>query len=153
MNKIIILMLIAVLFPMWSVCAFDKNTLAEMNKGILMLSENIEDCTPYEAEFNHPFTGEKLTRKIVGMVADECTYVEAMPKGGKMECNFPKSTLPSIAAFYQASANADSIEANVSTSISDSGNESKSTYKINGKEVDNPLQESLDSGICIISGY
>lgn len=29
----------------------------------------------------------------------------------------------------------------------------KTTYTINGKVVDNPFQEAMNSGVCVISGY
>lgn len=41
----------------------------------------------------------------------------------------------------------------VELSLGDKKQEAKYTYTINEKEVENPLQECLDNGICTISGY
>ena len=124
---------------------------AQGNKDILELADKLETCTPYKANFVHPLTGEKLTREIVGMTNEKCVYVEGMPNGGKMECKYSKDSLPSIAQYYRDTANADSSKVTVSGSKTDST--PKIVYKINGKSVDNPLQECMNNGDCVISGY
>ena len=124
---------------------------AQGNKDILELADKLETCTPYKANFVHPLTGEKLTREIVGMTNGKCLYIEGMPNGGKMECKYSKDSLSSIAQYYRDTANAGSSEVNVSTSQTDS--KPKPIYKINGKPVDNPMQECMNNGDCVISGY
>ena len=124
---------------------------AQKNKDILELADKLETCTPYKANFVHPLTGEKLTREIVGMTNGKCVYVEGMPNGGKMKCKYSKDSLPSIAQYYRNTANAGSSEVNVSISQTDS--KPKTIYKINGKPVDNPMQECMNNGDCVISGY
>ena len=85
------------------------------------------------------------------MTNGKCVYVEGMPNGGKMECKYSKDSLPSIAQYYRDTANADSSKVTVSGSKTDST--PKIVYKINGKSVDNPLQECMNNGDCVISGY
>ena len=117
---------------------------------LLKFADKLETCKPYKGSFDHPFTGEKLTREIMGMASSKCVYIEGMPVGGKMECKYSKDSLSSIAQYYRDSVNADSFGVNISGSITDSTPET--TYKINGQIVDNPLQESMNNGDCVISG-
>lgn len=106
-------------------------------KKILKFADKLQACEVYKTTFIHPLTREKLTREILGIRDDRCLYIEGMPNGGKMECRYSKDSLPSMAQFYK--------------DILSPRKSPKSTYKINGKIVKNPLQECLDNGDCVIS--
>lgn len=88
------------------------------------LAEKLNSCTPYQSQFEHPFTGDMMERKILGMVNGKCSYVESMPNNGKMECNYTDDRRVIVAQYYKDMSSAT-----------------------------NPLQTSLDDGSCVISGY
>ena len=79
------------------------------------------------------------------------SYVEQMPNGGKMECKYVESDRITVAQYYKDMANAESEEVNISGNLFNE--KPKITYKVNGKEVENPLQAALNNGTCVISGY
>lgn len=76
-----------------------------------------------------------------------------MPNGGKMECRYSVESRKAVAQYYRNIANAQSSGTKVEFSLGDEKQEAKYTYTINGKKVENPLQECLDNGTCTISGY
>ena len=117
---------------------------------MLAFADHLEKCTPYKGEFTHPFTGQKMQRKIVGIVDDRCLYTEEMPNNGLMTCKHHIDQLPVIAQHYRVVILAESYS--LSASIK-SQEKVKTTYTINGKEVKNPLQECMNNGTCVISGY
>ncbi|MCB1754638.1 MAG: hypothetical protein KDJ38_03900 [Gammaproteobacteria bacterium] len=153
MRKLLVLMLVGAILPAGYTAASEGFDIEAMNKEILEFSGHLETCTPYEAVIIHIMTGDELSRKIVGMEAGKCIYIEEMPQGGKMTCKYPESMLTPIAAYYRKAAKAESFSVNVKSSYSDSAFESESTYSLNGKVVENPLQEVLENGVCVISGY
>ncbi len=116
-----------------------------------LFPDNLKTCSPYKCQFTHMFTGEKMNKEIVGLVDEKCSYVEEMPNNGKMECSYTKSTRETIAQFYGDLTEAETLS--FKAHISSSAGEAKSTYTINGKEVENPLQEVLDDGQCVVLGY
>jgi hypothetical protein len=101
--------------------------------------------------FKHPLTGEILEKEILGIIDGKCNYVEQMPNGGKMECKYSESERAVVAQYYKDVANAESV--GTSFSLDSGSGEQKAKYTINGKVVDNPLQEAMTSGACVISGY
>lgn len=113
--------------------------------------DKLAKCEPYKCQFKHPFTGEMLERKIVGIEGGKCFYVEQMPNGGKMECRYSQSQREAAAQYYKDTLSAQSLETQATLHPSTGKQEVK--YKIDGKEVDNPLQDALSCGDCVISGY
>ena len=106
------------------------------------LPGNLEKCTAYSEEFVHPFSGEELTRKVVGLNADGlCEYKEEMPGDGLMTCTYSEKTRKVIAQYYKDQA------------LSSSFAGTNTMYVLNGKSVKNPLDEAMKNGDCIISGY
>src|SRR6056297_599448 len=90
----------------------------------------------------HPFSGEELTRKVVGLNADGlCEYKEEMPGDGLMTCTYSEKTREVIAQYYK------------DQSLSSSFAGTNTMYVLNGKSVENPLDEAMKNGDCIISGY
>jgi len=84
------------------------------------------------------------------MTDGECLYVEGMPNGGKMECRYSEASRREVAQYYRDWSNARSSQTQAATS---SEPEEEPTYTIDGNEVDNPLQESMSNGTCVVSGY
>jgi hypothetical protein len=74
-----------------------------------------------------------------------------MPNGGKMECRYSPESGKAVAQYYRDLANSESFGTKASMSLPEG--KQKIKYTINGKEVENPLEECLKNGECIISGY
>ena len=116
----------------------------------IVFADKLSSCTKYKATFKHPFTGDMLEKEILGVIGGKCNYVEQMPNGGKMECKYSESERMAVAQYYEDVANAESVGTSLSADLG--SGEQKATYTINGKMVDNPLQEAMTSGACVISG-
>ena len=117
----------------------------------IVFADKLSSCTKYKATFKHPLTGDMLEKEILGVIGGKCNYVEQMPNGGKMECKYSESERVVVAQYYKDVANAESVGTSFSADLG--SGEQKATYTINGKVVDNPLQEAMTSGACVISGY
>ncbi len=117
----------------------------------MVFPDKLSSCTPYKITFKHPLTGEMLEKEILGIVNGKCDYVEQMPNNGKMECKYTESERKAAAQYYKDVASAETFGASVSANLVDG--EQKTTYTIDGKVVDNPLQEFMNSGVCVITGY
>lgn len=113
------------------------------------LPEKLDSCEKFACEIEHPFSGEMVKREIVGLKNSKCEYKEEMPNGGEMNCQYPLELRKAVAQYYRDIAKAESQEVNITFS-SEGQN---ITYLINSKQVENPLQEALDTGACVISGY
>ncbi len=112
---------------------------------------NLIICATYKTTFIHPLTGDVLEKEIQGMVDGKCNYTEQMPNNGRMDCKYTESMLGAIVSYHKDLASAEDFGMELQ-SDSNSG-APKVTYTIDGKEVENPLQEALDTGMCVISGY
>lgn len=115
-----------------------------------VLPNKLDSCTEYKCQFIHPFTGEAMIREIIGIIDEKCNYVEEMPSNGKLECKYTESMRKAAAQYYKDVALAESFGTEIK---GDLGGETEIKYTINGKEVENPLQEAMENGQCIISGY
>ena len=116
----------------------------------IIFADKLASCIPYKMTFKHPFSETQLfEREILGITNDLCGYVEAMPSNGAMMCNYSAEQRVAIAKYYKDTFLAESF--GVDVVANETGQ--KTTYFINGKEVENPLQEALQSGICFISSY
>ena len=111
--------------------------------------DKLDSCTKYSCKFLHPFTGEEMTKQILGLENDKCHYTEEMPNDGKMECYYPSSLRKAVAQEYKDLQSAQ--DTSVSVKIGSEG--TKVTYTVDGKTVSSPSQEALDSGACVVSGY
>jgi len=108
-------------------------------------------CESFSCKFEHPFTGEIMEKKIIGLVNGKCQYTEEMPNNGKMDCEYSESLRKAVAQYHRDLVIAESAETIVEADLENS--DIKITYTIDGKEVENPLQEATTNGQCIISGY
>lgn len=110
--------------------------------------EMLDNCQASITKFKHPFTWEMMKKEIVGISNNKCIYIEEMPNNGKMTCSYNDIERRIAAQFYYHISTND-YSANASTS----NGKATSTYEINGKVYNNPLQDFLDNEICIITGY
>ncbi len=122
-------------------------------KELRVLATSIQDCTAIVQPYVHPMTGEKLERRITGMKNEKCNYVVTMPKGGKMDCNFPQDKLKDMTDYFNNSTRYKNARIKSSTRFVDGKPVTTNKYFIEGKEIRNPMQESLDNGECVVSGY
>jgi hypothetical protein len=118
-------------------------------KVLLLTADKLEDCEPYAIKFSHPFTGEDMVRKIAGLVDGKCLYVEEMPGGGRMECRFSSESRKAVAQYLMDVGNAETV----SSSSTFSSDGAETTDIIDGREVSNPMQESMNNGECQALGY
>ena len=109
----------------------------------------LENCETYTCEFTHILTGEMMTRSIFQNSDGTCGYIEEMPEGGKMECNYSLSMLKDMADFYRNTLNTD---VGFSTKVDTETKESITTYVINGIEYESALAKAINDGTCVISG-
>ena len=126
-----------------------KPTTAELAPTCENFPDHLELCTPHKCQFVHPFTGEIMVKAVVGEEAGNCIYTEEMPNGGQMDCTYPPELRATIAQHYRDVATAKTTGAEVQVTE----DRIETTHTIDGKEVENPLQEAITSGQCIISGY
>lgn len=117
----------------------------------IVFADKLSSCIKYKTTFKHPFTGETLEKEVLGVINEKCNYVEQMPNGGKMECKYSESERMVVAQYYKDVATAESVGTSLDADFG--SGEQKTTYTINGKVVNNPLQEAMNSGVCVISGY
>lgn len=112
-------------------------------------TNNLNSCTKYKCQFTHPFTGELMIKEILGISENKCGYVEEMPNNGEMNCEYTED-MRKAAAQYYVDLESGSFGVEINGTL---GGDTQIKYTIDGKEVDNPLQEALDNGQCTISGY
>lgn len=117
----------------------------------IAFAEKFATCTPYEYTFIHILTKEDMKREILGMVNGKCKTTEEMPNGGMMNCEFDNDLRVAVAQYYEDLAEASSY--GISIHIDSEEETVTATYTIDGKEVENPMQEALDTGACTVSGY
>ena len=133
-----------------------EGTLKELSvdENCDIFPNKLDSCTEYKCQFTHPLTGDLLTKEILGLTNDgKCNYIEEMPNSGKMECEYTESIRKAIVQYYEDLSNAESAGLNASIKFGTTGTEVETTYTLDGKEVENPLQEVLNNGQCVISGY
>ncbi len=129
----------------------DPNAATAKEDAMPELADKLESCEVYAHGFTHPFTGDALEKKIAGIVDGKCLYIEDMPNGGTMECRYSEASRKAVAQFYRDWANAQS--SGTQARIASTDGRPAPTYAIDGKEVANPLGESMKKGACVISGY
>ncbi len=143
------ILIVSTLLLLASVCSYGQ----DQQKDALDFADKLESCEVYTQKFIHPFTGESMERRIEGLVDGKCLYTEEMPNGGKLECRYSVESRKAVAQYYRDLANAQSSGTKVELSLGDKKQESKITYTINGKKIENPLQECMNNGTCTVSGY
>jgi len=119
----------------------------------IIFADNLRACTPYKTTFKHLLTGETLEKEILGVIDGKCNYVEQMPNGGKMTCKYSETDRMAVAQYYKDIASAGSVGTSVQMNLGSNSAVQKTQYTINGKVVENPLQEATNCGVCVVSGY
>jgi len=126
-------------------------------ENILNFADKLEHCQPYTGKFIHPFTHTEMQRQVVGEVDGKCLYIEQMPNGGKMECRYSIEQRTAVAQEYRNISSSKNEEVDISAGVSTGGGKvsmsAKTSYKLDGKEVQSPLQECMQNGTCKITGY
>lgn len=126
---------------------------ASSDNGCDSFPDMLEVCIEYACEFTHPITGEQMTREIVGINNGKCNYLEQMPNGGKMDCEYTEEMRIAVAKYHRDLVDSESFGTDVSAELNPEGLNVDTTYTIDGKVVDNPLQEALDTSQCVVTGY
>lgn len=117
----------------------------------LIFADKLSSCTKYKITFKHPLTRDMLEKEILGMVNGKCGYVEQTPGNGKMECKYSESEFKTMSQYYKDIYAAMAQSKSFSASINTEGNREKNIYKIDGKVVEDPLQDAMNRGVCDIS--
>lgn len=110
----------------------------------------LDACTNYTCEFTNPTSGEKLMREISGINNNLCIYSEEAPGGYVMECKLSEEERKVIAQYYDDYAILQFLKTD---SIADTSIRRKvinKTYELNGKIINNPLEEAVKSGLCVV---
>lgn len=119
-----------------------ENLDSESEMSSVGLPYHLDQCETYSETFTHPMTGEELKKEVVGLHAEGyCEYIEEMPNGGLMQCKYSEETRIVMASYYK---DIDRFSSFGSVKI---------TYKLDGKTVENPLDEVMKNGDCKVSGY
>jgi hypothetical protein len=113
--------------------------------------DKLDACEQFSCEFEHPFTGEMMGKEVIGLVDSKCQYTEEMPNNGRMDCEYSESLRKAVAQYHRDLVAAESAGTSVKADLG--SGETETTYTIDGQEVENPLQEAMNSGACTISGY
>jgi len=108
------------------------------DKSCELFSSKLGTCSKYSCEFSHPITEEMMTREIVGFEDETCKYIEEIPDGGQIVCNFPKGELNDYAEFYEEEMSEKELD---SISLLGEGN------------VENPIVNAFRNEDCTIGGY
>ncbi|MFA4872259.1 MAG: hypothetical protein WC610_04380, partial [Patescibacteria group bacterium] len=127
-------------------------TIKQEQKIAVTFEDQLSSCIKYKTTFIHPFNGETMEKEILGIIAGKCGYVEQMPNGGKMECKYTESERKAVAQYYRDVAAGKSFGISINVELGEGGKQ-ETTYTMDGKVVENPLQEAMNNGACVISGY
>jgi hypothetical protein len=132
------------------------------------LPESLERCVPYSCEMSHPLFGRfVIDHTISGMKDGKCHYEQTMPNNGLMTCNLSEKQRNNFAQLNRDMFSGKSIESKSSANMegawkwnSDGKTKSytkvtnkKTSYKVDGKETKNMMNEALENGDCVITGY
>ncbi|MDJ0751411.1 MAG: hypothetical protein QNJ11_18140 [Woeseiaceae bacterium] len=111
----------------------------------------INSCTVYEEEFEHPFTGEMLLRRVTGSSGESCRVEEEVPGDMLMACNYSLDRLPAVAGFYAHPEKFDNAKVSSSTRFVEGEAVTTTSYTIDGEEISHPINEALASGECAVT--
>ena len=112
----------------------------------------LEKCEKFSCVFTHPFTNTKMTKQIVGLENGKCKTTEEMPNKGMMTCRFDEKQRKAVATQLKQSAKSDEAVGFKAEVDFATGKSKSSVYK-NGKEIKDPLNEAMQDGSCVVSGY
>ena len=84
----------------------------------------------------------------MGTADGKCVYNELISDKGKMECKFNESARKAYGEYLN-----DVILLKSAGIMINPENAERKSYVIDGKTVDNPLQEAISSGMCEVFIY
>ena len=117
----------------------------QLKDSEMIFADKLELCDAHKTVVKHPLTGEDVEKEIIGTIGDECVYIEQLLEDEKLECRYSESERKAMAQYYR-----DAISIEPGQEVSDIGNSGSKMYSIDGREVDNPLQEAFERGSCVI---
>lgn len=151
MKNFLVLTLILSVISVASGYAEESSPFKDMMASCEDYPAMLEACQPYACTFVHPFTGTAMEKRIIGEKEGKCLTTEQMPNHGKMACAYTVDMRKAEARALRAFAAEGNAAAQAHTSAEEDS--ITSMYSVDGKEVDNPGQEALNNGQCVISGY
>ena len=123
----------------------DENNITKTDQFLLQsgcdaFPNKLDLCEPYRCGYVDKYTGENLTKEIVGLKNGKCQASETVAKIGKIDCNYSKSYRKGVAQYLR---DLDKIfgEKQVNPSI----------YSVDGKKTTNPIMDSAFNGVCGLS--
>ena len=111
-------------------------------------ADRLEKCESFQCQYSNPIFGSTMTKQIIGIENDKCHTVEEMPNKGMVDCKYPMTKIKAIAQYLRNLSVAQSSHIKISVSF---GDKLKTKEEIDGKEVKDPLQESMSNGDCIMT--
>ena len=131
--------------------AWDAEFEACEAQELQLLASHLRNCAALTQAFIHPWTGEQLERIISGMKNGSCHYRVDLPQGGKLECRLPPERLDDMAYYYENSALFKKAKIKTSVSIVDGQQVTTNRFFVDGEEIVNPMQVSLDNRDCVVT--
>ncbi|MEJ0062014.1 MAG: hypothetical protein WDO70_02095 [Alphaproteobacteria bacterium] len=113
----------------------------------------LESCSPYQCSFVHPFTRQAMEKNIRGENNGKCLYTEQMPGGGRLECAYTPEMRQAVTEELRNYASGKPISGKTHGTASASGSNIQSTYVMDGKEYPSAMQQALNEGQCVTTGY
>lgn len=119
-----------------------------------LLSKKLRSCEPFSYKSKSVLKNGNFQKEVVGLKDGGCNYYQDLPNNGSLECKYSESSRKAIANYHEDFPNVSSYGLSAQASPNKSGEqEINKTYTLNGKEVKNPLQKSIEIGECEIKGY
>jgi hypothetical protein len=109
-------------------------------------ADKLATCTKYSCEFEHPYSGESMVRRISGLISDKCRYIEEMPENQQMQCNYTDSLRAAVSEYHKDLLGVGIVV----TSVTLGEGALVKTYTVDGQEVTNPAQHALTIGECVV---
>lgn len=117
-----------------------------------IFSDKLSSCTKYKCQFVNLLIKETIEKEISGIINGKCNYTEQITNNGKMECKFTESARKAVAEYYKNAIQLESMGIIIDEELG-SSDKQKIAYIMDGKVVENPLQEAINNGMCAISSY
>ncbi|MHA1912326.1 MAG: hypothetical protein ACTSYA_11600, partial [Candidatus Kariarchaeaceae archaeon] len=124
----------------------EKSALEKLVGTCDNFAKMLETCNPYSCEYEHPFSGEDMTRRISGVINGKCRYIEEMPENQSMFCDYSDDLRAAVSEYYTDLLGVGIV---VTSSTFGDGGISK-TYTVAGQDIANPAQHAFTSGECSI---
>ncbi|MCK4635517.1 MAG: hypothetical protein KAT32_01520 [Candidatus Moranbacteria bacterium] len=111
---------------------------ATMSSGFI---ESLLKCSPNKESFKHPFSGETLNRKVVGLENDKCVYEEQMPGSMTLRCKYSKESLKNVVEYHKRLTDSSSIK---TKSVTNGDGDMVTVTVVDGVELDFSMNDILN---------